>query len=247
MFKAARNLLRSKTVTTKLKPCIKNDDIIFDHVLVLDRFGKPLGEMPTPAAVQIAKSQGLDLFLIEYDTEPAVCQVTTESQIQRMAPSVNESEGFSFDPTLRPAKIIFSSNVAVEDLERKVDILRKHLLEKKRCEVVIAVKDSVVQDPEETKKLLFKILGEVKDISKPVMSEPVIENGSEFRISVWPCHQEQAQDSGMSRIQIGNMEPLEDHPLPEKGQERKFRKVRSRIDPKIVNLDKHKTPFSPEE
>lgn len=246
MLKLARYLFRTRN-RAPVHNFIKNGDIIFDHVRVVDRYGNALGEMRTPAAIQLAKSQGLELFLINYGSEPPVCQMTNESSLTRDQTEIAETKGFSFDPTLRPATIIFSSNIADQELDRKVDVLRKHLLEKKRCEVHITHDEQVVEDVDAKRVLLGRILSEVEDIAKPLISDTNIDNSSELRVSVWPCNPEQTGGFRSSQLKIGEVNEAEDHQLSLKGHERKFRRVRPTTDPKIANLDRRKPSFREDE
>ena len=228
---------------------VKNNYIIFDHVRVIDRFGNSLGDMPTPAAVQVAKSQGMDLLLIECESEPPLCQITKESLLEKKKtqPMRGGTEGYSFDPTLRPATVIFSSSIAVEDMERKIDILRKHLLEKKRCEIIISSDINTVDAHENINTLVHQILGEVKDIAKPAPNDTMHQNVSEFRIKLWPCNEDQTAEFQYPQINDTETRTGGSQKMRLKGHARRFRQVRARIDPKILDLEKHKTPFPPDE
>lgn len=192
--------------------------------------------MSTSEGIRVAKTKGLDLFLVDFRAEPPVCQISDSKSLDSTPQFLDESQGFSFDPTIRPATIQFSSTVADEDFERKIDILRKHLLEKKRCEVVITNKDDK-SDPEDIQFLLTRILTEVKDIAKLAESPVLEEFRGSVRARVWPCSPEQADESFIPRVEVeeSGSQPL----LEPKGHLRKFRHVRPRVDPKIQNLIKH--------
>lgn len=192
--------------------------------------------MPTSEGIRVAKTKGLELYLVDFRSEPPVCQISDSNSFDSAPPFLDGSQGYSFDPTIRPATIQFSSTVADEDLERKIDILRKHLLEKKRCEVVITNKDDR-SDTEDIQFLLTRILTEVKDIAKLAESPQLEEIRGSVRARVWPCSPEQADESFIPRLEVD--ESGSNPSLKPDGHERKFRHVRPRLDPKIQNLIKH--------
>ena len=184
-------------------PVYKNDEIIFDLVKVLDKRGVNLGEMSTHQGVQLAKSQGLDLHLIDFDVEPPTCVIANDSFILELSkkydkPAVNETESYSFDPTARPATIQFTVNIAEEEFERKVDLLRRHLLDRRRCTLVVRMSESCEATPGHARAIANKILGEVNDVGKLAGSDVELDDAFKqfpVRLRIWPCDPDQTSDS----------------------------------------------------
>ena len=215
---------------------IRTMEIIFDHVRVLDNKGKLIGDMPTTEGVKLAKSKGLDLFLINFHQQPPVCQIsdlaTAESSLSQAA--LDDAIGYSFDPTSRPATIQLSSNIADEEFGIKMDILRKHLLQKKRCEVVVLNRQGQ-SNVEEVQELVEKILAEVNDISKLADTGELVQSEGQLRFKVWPCTPEQINQFSSSPIEVVGAS-YDEESEQQSGHGRKHRRIRNRIDPKLRNL-----------
>jgi translation initiation factor IF-3 len=198
---------------------------------VLDKAGSSLGDMATTEGINLAKSRGLDLVLVDFHVDPPVCQITDSFSFPTHEP-LDFGQGYSFDPALRVSTIRFSSNIDDLEFERKIDILRKHLLEKRRCEVVVYSKSSTETIDQKT-NVLKKILREVKELAKSPDLVGDIQDSSEIIIRVWPCNPEQVEPLEASSLSI---EPSDsdDHLQSErKGHPRKFRTIRARPDPRL--------------
>jgi translation initiation factor IF-3 len=232
MYRLGWRLLRSRSSTVT-----KNGEIIFEKVRVIDKAGTSLGEMTTSEGIKIAQSRGLDLFLINFESDPPVCQITDSPEILNES-TLDEKKGFSFDPTLRPASIRFSSTIDELEFERKIDILQKHLLEKRRCEVVVYHKSSV-REAEEIIEILSRILREVREVAKPAEELKVSANAREFTLKVWPCNPDQLEPASSEQIHIDHDVRSDDsETLEPKGHPRKFRSIRARIDPRLQVREK---------
>jgi translation initiation factor IF-3 len=217
---------------------IRNNDIIFDHVRVFDANGKMVGDMPTSEGVKIAKSQGLDLVLVDFDSDPPVCHIGDSIQSSNKS-QLDDREGYSYDPTLRPATIRFSASIDELEMERKIDILRKHLLEKRRCEVVVHLKENQTAEQEQIESVVVKILRDCQDIAKSPDYGNISLESSEIKIRVWPCNPDQTVPLMTEQVAIDSTASPEDLHLERKGHPRKFRGVRARIDPRLQIRDKH--------
>lgn len=230
-------MLRSlRSLSRRMRPAsaaniIRNEEIIFDHVRILDANGILVGDMDTSEGIQLARSRGLDLVLEDFHQDPPVCRITNQIPLEKQESSLPDTQGFAFDPSLRPAIIRFSSNIDHLELERKVDVLRKHLLEKKRCEIVIIDKGSS-GDSQDSGDLLRRILRDVAEIGKsPDMHELECVN-NEFRIRIWPCRPDQGESPDSVSLREREIESADEERL--KGHPRKFRHIRPRTDPKLV-------------
>ena len=212
----------------------KNDQIIFDHVRVLDQSGTFLGEMSTTEGVRLARSKGLNLNLIEYEKDPPTCVIADDQFIidlgkKYTTQSIQEDESFSFDPTVRSATIQFSINIADEEFERKIDLLRKHLLDRRRCQVVLNDKEMSSSSIDNFEVLSNRILGEVRDIGKLVDADVPVQRPP-ITIRIWPCDPEQTSNE---RVKIltdsdGATQGIEGYLM-----EDKQRPTRGRVDPRI--------------
>jgi len=226
-------------LTFRGKPIYKNDEIIFDNVRVLDRAGVLLGEMSTVDGIDLAKAHAMDLQLIDYEQEPVTCVIADDKSlsdlIRKFSGSPPDTTAFSFDPTLRPSTIRFSSLVADDDFERKTDILRNHLLDKRRCIVEIFTNRDLQSSEDDLadtiKKLRSRIIDEVRDIAKPVDdSELEASPDGTVRFRLWPCTPDQAGEKPLMHIDVSKEQQV---------IERTPRRIRTRSDPKLSppNLD----------
>lgn len=215
---------------------MRNEHIIFDRVRVVDTTGNFIGDMNTPEATQLAKSKGMNLFLINFNSKPPVCQIAHQPSTppdEGDESATAEISGFSFDPSRREMTIEITTQIAMEALEMKMDILRKHLLQKSRCEIVVLDKyhRSTRKDLSE---LFSRVVNEVNDIAKPAsdinMDHPSVPG--EYRLKIWPCSPEQAESLDMGAlVGKGPPEPTVTH-ISELNETRVTRRSR---DPKIQN------------
>jgi translation initiation factor IF-3 len=198
-------------------------------VRVIDKKGSVLGDMDREEGIRIAKSQGLNLILKDMHSEPPVCQITDDIINDPDSELIPEKQGYSFDPTLRVATIRFSSTIDDLELDRKVDILRKHLLENRRCEVIVYNKEIPVE-AEEIRDLFLRIQRDVNELCKSPDGSQVQQIGGEYSLRLWPCRPDQT-DQVMNLILPEDEAP---EALPPKGHPRKFRKIRPRTDPHLL-------------
>ena len=54
---------------------LRNEEIRSEKVMVVNEFGKAVGEMPTPDAIDMAASADLDLVLVAPGATPPVCRI----------------------------------------------------------------------------------------------------------------------------------------------------------------------------
>ena len=229
----------TKRILLRGKPVYRNDEIVFDHVRVLDRSGALVGDMSTSDGIELAKSQGLNLNLIRYDVEPPTCVISDDDFISdlshRMTSSGdNKDQDFSFDPTARPATIQISVNIADEEYERKLDLLRKHLLDRRRCRLVINESEKAGYQEQWFRDLAERMLGDVRDVAKPADSPDDIHDLLSARplvLNVWPCDTEQTDGSLGSFL----ADQTESNNLlhTDEQLEKRGRSVRPRIDPRL--------------
>jgi translation initiation factor IF-3 len=210
---------------------MRNEQIIFDSVKVINGLGESVGVMNTPEALVLARSKGLDLVLMDFHSDPPVCRIMDHKHVQEADTPIDESHGFSFDPTKRIMKIQISSSIAPEELEMKIDILRKHLLSKSRCELEIVNKQG---RPHATaiQQLITRIVSEVCDVGKLASSIEFNDTQTEFTANVWPCNPDQTEPPPES-------EGITTDGMIEGGSVGSERRIRRRVDPKIQKLIRH--------
>ena len=213
-------------------PFIKNEEIIFDKVRVVDSRGVIIGDMDKSEGIRVAREKSLDLFLVDFHTEPPVCQISDAESIGIKHHGLDDASGFSFDPTKRPATTQLSAVIAKDDFDRKMGILRNHLLEKARCEVVVINKDRI-SDAEEMQQVVTEILEAVKDIAKLADEGEMVEVDGVIRLHVWPCNPNQVVPLPVVQLEAYDEETV----LIE--EDRRERRIRNRIDPKLDPDEKH--------
>ncbi len=218
----------------------KNDEIIFDNVRVLDQAGSVVGDMPTSEGIKLARSRGLNLNLISFDKDPPTCVIANDEFITTLSqrydkPLFNSEEDFSFDPTARPATIQVSLSIADEEYERKIDLLRKHLLDRRRCRVAIIRSDSRQSTIVEVRDLAERILGDIRDVAKLADSPEEVEDRlfvTPVILNIWPCDPEQTSP----HTQIPKIEGKGEQYLLDSDDalEEHERTIRPRVDPRLV-------------
>ena len=191
-----------------------------------------MGDMDRDEGIRIAKSHGLNLILKDMHSEPPVCQITDEIINDSDAELIPEKQGYSFDPTLRVATIRFSATIDDLEFERKVDILRKHLLENRRCEVIVYNKEKPAES-DDIRDLFFRIQRDLNELCKSPNGPEVQLIGSEYSLRLWPCRPDQTDDLRTPILPEDEGSEM----LPPKGHPRKFRKIRPRTDPHLLIRD----------
>ena len=228
-----------KRLMLRGKPVYSNDEIVFDHVRVLDRTGAVVGDMSTSDGIELARSQGLNLNLIQFDVDPPMCVISDDDFISNLSRKLTSqlykgSEDFSFDPTARPSTIQISVNIADEEYERKIDLLRKHLLDRRRCRLVLNESERGDHSGDRFRQMAERVLGDVRDIAKPADSPEDMNELLSARpliLNIWPCDPEQTQ----SNTALPQLEESESSNLLnwDEDLDNHERSIRPRIDPRL--------------
>ena len=175
---------------------LRNEQIIHDEIKLFDSKKRLIGEMTIQNAIELAHAKKMDIVHKIDDTvndKPECFLLRKGAQYPGYSLSVDgppkDSIGFSFDPTGRVSTIQMSAAIASEEFEMKLDILRKHLGEKRRCELVILNAKSDA-DIFQIKELVKQVLEEVRDIAK-LASDIESFGNSKYVCKIWPCTPEQ--------------------------------------------------------
>ena len=172
MFLLESRMLKLKYILRSLK----NEEIIFGRILLIDNFGKKIGSMTYEEAIKFAADSKTDLSLVR--PYPPVC---------KLGPGIYpqfQSKGFEipfkFDPSRKVKVILFSGSIAVGDFERKIDNLREFLSGGHRC--IVKVVDNKLCTSE---ALLQRILSELRDVGRQSANSVI--DGNTLKAHVWPC------------------------------------------------------------
>lgn len=142
---------------------INNEIKIFGNVrLTGDNFESYICSIKE--AREVAKKEGLDLIEIAPNAEPPVVKIASyDKMIYNLKKAAKKNK-----QTVHPLKEIqLSANIALHDMETKVNHARKFLESGSRVKVVLKLKGREMTRREENKKSILEFITMLDDVSVP--------------------------------------------------------------------------------
>jgi len=135
--------------------------------------GQKLGEMPPKAAIEKARTFGLDLIEVSPTARPPVCLITDYGKWKYdQGKKQKQSNANSTKNEIKTVRL--RQNTEDNDVLTKLRMIRRFLEEDKKVQVVIKSKGRELAHKDRGFEILNKILEDVKDIaeleSKPHMA-----------------------------------------------------------------------------
>lgn len=143
---------------------LRNEEIRSEKVMVVNEFGKAVGEMPTPDAIDMAASADLDLVLVAPGATPPVCRIVDYGKyIYEM--SKKEKQNKKKQKTIEIKEIRMTPSIGEEDLKTKVRAAKKFLADGDKVKTTIRFHGREAARPDDGIKVLNRFVSLLKDVS----------------------------------------------------------------------------------
>jgi len=152
---------------------IINEDIEASEVRCIKDGSEQVGVVPLSVALDMARSEGLDLVLVSPDAKPPVCKIMDYGKY-RYQEEKKKKEAKKKQKVIEVKEIKLSVKIAQNDVNYKVKHAREFLEEGKHVRFRVFLKGRELSEPEGGVKVLddvYKMIEDVADIDKT----PVVE------------------------------------------------------------------------
>ena len=138
-----------------------NDRIRVSSVLVIDEKGNQLGEIPTPEAIDLAASKGLDLVEVASTANPPVCRLLNYGKFRYEA-TRKEKESRKANKS-RTNNQVMKTRIGEHDRHSKTRLVRRLLSEGSKVRVSVMFRGREVQHPQIGMELLKKVAEDLQE------------------------------------------------------------------------------------
>ena len=150
-----------------------NERIRALDVQVIGSDGVNLGPMPIKKAIELARSEDLDLIEISPNTDPPVCKIMDIGKYKYdLQKKANQAKKKQKTATLKEIKL--RPGTEIHDYNFKIKNAKKFIVKGDKVKFTVKFKGREMQHTELGKELMNKIIEETKDIAK-VESHPKFE------------------------------------------------------------------------
>ena len=150
-----------------------NERIRALDVQVIGSDGTNLGPMPLKKAIELARSEDLDLIEISPNTNPPVCKIMDMGKYKYdLQKKANQAKKKQKTATLKEIKL--RPGTEIHDYNFKIKNAKKFIVKGDKVKFTVKFKGREMQHTELGKELMNKIVEETKDIAK-VESHPKFE------------------------------------------------------------------------
>ena len=142
-----------------------NDRIRVSSVLVIDEKGNQLGEIPTPEAIDLATSKGLDLVEVASTANPPVCRLLNYGKFRYEATrKEKESRKANKSRTNNQVREVrMKTRIGEHDRHSKTRLVRRLLSEGSKVRVSVMFRGREVQHPQIGMELLKKVAEDLQE------------------------------------------------------------------------------------
>ncbi len=134
-------------------------------VQVINSNGQNLGVLPIKKAIEVAKSEGLDLIEISPNANPPVCKIMDMSKYKYdMQKKANKAKKNQKIASLKELKL--RPGTEIHDYNFKIKNAKKFLTKGDKVKFTVKFKGREMQHVELGKNLMDRIIADVKDIGK---------------------------------------------------------------------------------
>ena len=134
-------------------------------VQVINSSGQNLGVLPIKKAIEVAKSEGLDLIEISPNANPPVCKIMDMGKYKYdMQKKANKAKKNQKIASLKELKL--RPGTEIHDYNFKIKNAKKFLTKGDKVKFTVKFKGREMQHVELGKNLMDRIIADVKDIGK---------------------------------------------------------------------------------
>ena len=166
MYQSKKNFFQRRT---KYQGPKINDRIKSLDVQVIDSSGENLGILPIKKAIDVAKSEGLDLIEISPNANPPVCKIMDigkyKYDMQKKASKAKKNQKIS---ALKELKL--RPGTEIHDYNFKIKNAKKFLSKGDKVKFTVRFKGREMQHVQLGKNLMERIISDTKDLGQVEVS-----------------------------------------------------------------------------
>lgn len=174
-FKLISNLhhRRVKTIKNEKEKIIKNEEIPFNELRVVDEEGKAVGVMSKSSAIDLAKSKGLDLILVAPNAQPPVARILDYGKYKYEL-SKREQKAKKNQKIIEVKEMKFRPVINEHDYQTKLKHIKRFLEDGNKVKVTMMFRGRELAFVEKGKEILDRIVKDIVDVGS-VEKEPKVE------------------------------------------------------------------------
>ncbi|HBT25382.1 MAG TPA: translation initiation factor IF-3 [Pseudothermotoga sp.] len=151
-------------IIDKEQVLLKNEQIRFSKVRVIDSDGKQLGIMSSREALEIARRKGLDLVLVSPNGDPPVVKIMDFGKYMYQI-SKRQKEARKKQKQQEIKQMKFRLKIDEHDYQTKLKHIRRFLGNGDKVKVTIMFRGREITFTEKGKQILERIANDVSDIA----------------------------------------------------------------------------------
>ncbi|MEN3042789.1 MAG: translation initiation factor IF-3 [Fervidobacterium sp.] len=152
-----------KTIKNEKEKIIKNEEIPFNEVRVVDEEGKAIGIMSKSAAIDFARSKGLDLILVAPNAQPPVARVLDYGKYKYEL-SKKEQKAKKNQKIIEVKEMKFRPVINEHDYQTKIKHIKRFLNDGNKVKVTVMFRGRELAFVEKGKEILDRIARDISDI-----------------------------------------------------------------------------------
>ena len=161
------------TIKNEKDKIIKNEEIPFSEVRVIDEEGKAVGVMSKSAAIELARTRGMDLILVAPNTQPPVVRILDYGKYKYEI-SKREQKAKKNQIIIEVKEMKFRIGINEHDYQTKLKHIKRFIEEGNKVKVTVMFRGRELAFTEKGKEILERISKDVADIGN-VEKEPKFE------------------------------------------------------------------------
>uniref|UniRef100_A0A7V4NF74 Translation initiation factor IF-3 n=1 Tax=Fervidobacterium pennivorans TaxID=93466 RepID=A0A7V4NF74_FERPE len=142
---------------------IKNEEIPFNELRVVDEEGKVVGIMSKSAAIDFARSRGLDLILVAPNAQPPVARILDYGKYKYEL-AKREQKAKKNQKIIEIKEMKFRTAINEHDYQTKLKHIRRFLEDGNKVKVTVMFRGREMAFMDKGKEILDRIAKDVSDI-----------------------------------------------------------------------------------
>jgi translation initiation factor IF-3 len=135
------------------------------EIRVIDEEKKPLGILPTPEALSLARQRDLDLVEIAPAATPPVCRIMDYGKFLYELHK-RDHEAKKHQKTIHLKEIKFRPKISIHDYAFKLKHVRRFLEEGNKVKITVMLRGREKSRPEMGHAILERVLGDVQGVGR---------------------------------------------------------------------------------
>ncbi|MGC8820506.1 MAG: translation initiation factor IF-3 [Fervidobacterium sp.] len=154
---------RVKTIKNEKEKIIRNEEIPYNELRIVDEDGKAIGVMPKSSAIELARSRGLDLILVAPNAQPPVARILDYGKYKYEL-AKREQKAKKNQKIIEVKEMKFRPVINEHDYQTKLKHIKRFLTEGNKVKVTVMFRGRELAFVEKGKEILDRIATDIADI-----------------------------------------------------------------------------------